>query len=220
MTLESSPLTAAQEALLADRSLIGRLVPRFARRSRVLQEGDLKSIAFLSLRRAAQNFDPTLGVPFDAYAYRTMHLDLGRAITREEARHRRENAGSFDAAYEYLERARDPGDLFTDGPAEARAQLVDFTNGLLLVITARMLSNASNAPSEEEFAEHLDLQARRQKLWAAVDALGEAGRVLLLKYRDNLEWEDVARELGLSNATVRRRHDEVIRLLGARLRAK
>ncbi len=217
MTPESSALTTAQEALLADRSLLARIVPRFARRGRVLQEGDLTSLAYLSLRKAAQNFDPSLGVPFEGYAYRFVHLDLKRATLREDLRNRTEHAGSFDAAYEFLERARDPGDLFSDGPAEARAHLADFANGLLLVITARMLGSGSTAPTEDELAEHVDLQARRQALWSAVEALGDTGRVLILKYRDNLEWDEVAQELGVSSATARRRHDEVIRLLGARL---
>lgn len=78
-------------------------------------------------------------------------------------------------------------------------------------------ADASRAPTEEELEHHIDLERRRKRLDEAIDALGERGRVLSLRYFEHLEWDAVASGLGVSVATARREHDAALRLLASRL---
>ena len=59
------------------------------------------------------------------------------------------------------------------------------------------------APGPAQAAEHKDAAAR---LWAAVDALGEPDRsILLLQYADGCSGRQIAALLDLSETTVRQR---------------
>lgn len=212
-------LSPEQEKLVATSTVVRRLAPRVARRAAGYEEDELASLGYLSLRRAARNFDPTRLVPFDGYAYQFVHLDLLRHISGEKKRSIRERPTSFDS-YGYLGRARDPGDIWNDTPADARRHVSDFVSGIFVVITAQLLSDASRAPSEDDIEAHLDWAKRKERLWSAVAELGPAGRVLQLRYLEELEWDQVAQALGESSATVRRQHDAAVKLLAARLRKK
>ncbi len=212
-------LSPEQQKLVSSSTVVSRLVGRLARRNANHDEDELSSIGYLSLRRAARNFDPTRLVPFDGYAYQFVHLDLLRHISGEKKRSNRERPTSFDS-YGYLGRVRDPGDIWTDTPADARQHVDDFVTGIFVVITAELLSDASRAPSEDDIESHLDWAKRKKRLWSEVAALGAAGQVLQLRYLEELEWDDVAKALGGSSATVRRQHDAAVKLLAARLRKK
>lgn len=214
---EDVRLTPEQERLVAASTVIARLVPKVARRTTLYQPAELTSLAYLSLRRAATNYKREKGVPFDGYAYGFVHKDLMRAIEEEHEHQKREQVASFDAAYDHLERVTDPGDIWKDTPSDSRRHVAEFAGGILVTIAARVLSEASRAPSEDDIERYLDWDRRRRKLWNAVAELGDRGRVLVLRYMEGLEWEKVAQALGLSSATVRREHDEVVALLAARL---
>ena len=53
------------------------------------------------------------------------------------------------------------------------------------------------------------------RLWATVEALGDDGQVLLLRWRYALGYDDIGRVLGVSSAAAQRRHSRAL----ARLRA-
>ncbi|MBK6518575.1 MAG: hypothetical protein IPG04_31680 [Polyangiaceae bacterium] len=123
---EEERLTPEQERLVAASTVIPRLVPKVARRTTLYEAPELTSLAYLSLRRAARNFKREKGVPFDGYAYRFVHKDLMRAIEEEHEHHKREQVSSFDAAYDHLERATDPGDIWKDTPGDSRRHVAEF----------------------------------------------------------------------------------------------
>ncbi len=214
---ESARLEPERERLVQSSTILPKLVKRMARKTKVFAEPELMSIGYLSLRRAARNFDPNVGTPFDGYAYRFVHQDLLRAISSEHRHHRREETGAFDAAYDHLERATDPGDIWSDTPADARRHVAELSAGIMVTVALRVLSDASMAPSERDLERHIDWEKRRRKLWNAIGDLGDKGRVLVLRYVEGLGWEQVASTLGRSVATTRRDHDEVVCLLAARL---
>lgn len=216
---DDDQLTPEQEKLVQGSTVIPRAVAKVAPRTTLFSDAELTSMAYLSLRRAARNFNPEDKTPFDGYAYPCVFLDLMRAVCDENDRRKRELLSSFDDACEHLGRATDPGDLFKDSPSDSRRHVAEFASGIFAVIAARFLSDASLAPSAEEIEEHLDHERRRTKLWNAVAELGEDGRVLVLRYTEGLEWDHVAEALRRSNASVRRDHDKIVTRLGASLAA-
>ncbi len=210
-------LTKEQEDLVRRSTVVPRLARRMSRRTSYLTEAELASVGYETECRCATRFEPARNVPFEAYSYTFVHLDMKKAIGKERTKQRREMTGTLDASYEYLERYRDPGDLFADTEADSRRQLREFAEGIMGTFLARFLSEASQAPSEDDLHERDDRGRKRVRVRAAVEAMGEAGRVLSLKYFDRLTWEEVAARVGSSSATVRRDHDAALRTLAARL---
>ena len=210
-------LTKEQEDLVRTSTVVPRLARRMSRRTSFLTEAELASVGHETECRCATRFEPARKVPFEAYSYTFVHLEMKKAIGKERTKQRREMTGTLDASYEYLERYRDPGDLFADTEADSRRQLREFAEGIMGTFLARFLSEASLAPSEDELHERGDRERKRVRVRAAVEAMGEGGRVLSLKYFGGLTWEEVAERLGVSVATVRRDHDVAARRLVALL---
>lgn len=213
-------LTKEQEDLVRTSTVVPRLARRMSRRTAYLTEDELKSVGYESECRCAARFEPTRKVPFEAYSYTVVHLDMRKAIGKERTKQRREVTGTLDASYEYLERYRDPGDLFSDTEADSRRQLREFAEGIMGAVLAQFLSEASRAPTEDDLQEHGDRERKRARVRSALEAIGQQGRVLALRYLEGLPWEDVAARLGASSATVRRDHDAAVRLLVARMRSR
>lgn len=57
----------------------------------------------------------------------------------------------------------------------------------------------------------------RDRLWATVEALGDDGLVLLLRWRYALDYDAIARTLGVSAAAAQRRHSRALERLRATL---
>jgi len=74
---------------------------------------------------------------------------------------------------------------------------------------ARHSDTERNSPAEAR------AQAERARVRAAVEAMGESGRVLALRYFEGHDWETVAQELGVSVGTAQRRHDAAVERLVA-----
>ncbi|MEO6399847.1 MAG: hypothetical protein ABIO72_03435 [Patescibacteria group bacterium] len=119
-----------------------------SRRTAYLTEDELKSVGHESECRCATRFEPSRNVPFEAYSYTFVHLDMRKAIGSERTKQRRELVGTMDASYEYLESYRDPGDIFADSDADSRRHLREFAEGIMGTMLGRLLSESSQAPSE------------------------------------------------------------------------
>ncbi len=210
-------LTKEQEDLVRTSTVVPRLARRMSRRTSYLTEAELASVGYESECKCATRFEPARKVPFEAYSFTFVHLDMKKAIGKERTKQRRELTGTLDASYEYLERYRDPGDLFADTETDSRRQLREFAEGIMGTLLAQFMSEASQPPSEDDLHEYRDRQRKRARVRSALDALGDAGRVLSLKYFEKLPWEEVAARLGVSRATARRDHDLGIKLLAARV---
>lgn len=215
---ESLPrLTKEQEDLVRTSTVVPRLARRMSRRTTYLTEDELKSVGYESECRCAARFEPTRKVPFEAYSYTVVHLDMKKAIGKERTKQRREVTGTLDASYEYLERYRDPGDLFADTEADSRRQLREFAEGIMGTLLAQFVSEASQAPSENDLHDHGDRVRKRSRVRSALEAMGDKGRVLVLRYLEGLAWEEVAERTATSSASVRRAHDLAIQQLAIRV---
>jgi RNA polymerase sigma factor (sigma-70 family) len=210
-------LTPEQQALIRSSTVVPRLARQMAKRSSTLNYDELVSIGNESEVRAVLRFDASRGVPFEAFAFSCVRLDMKRAIIDEGKRQARERTGLLGPAYEYLEQARDPGDLFTDTRDDAGRHLSQFLSGILAVVSLCSTGEASHSVSENDIAAHVDRERRRALMHEHLTALGDKGRLLTLRYVDGLDWDAVAEAMGVSLATAGRLHVTAIELLSARV---
>jgi RNA polymerase sigma factor (sigma-70 family) len=217
--LTPKELTAEQQALLRGSQIVPRLAKRMSRRTKYLGYDDLVSIGNESEVKAALRFDPQRGVPFRAFAFSCVHLDMKRAILEEAAHHDRSRSIAPQGPYDYLEHAEDRGDLFADAPDDTKRQLGDFLGGILAAVYLTAAGEASQAPTEADLAAHIDHQKRKERARAHIAAMGEKGRLLSLRYLEGLEWPAVAARLGMSVATAGREHVAALEILAARVRS-
>lgn len=210
-------LTTEQQALLRGSQTVPRLARRMARRTQYLSHDELVSIGNESEVKAALRFDPQRGVPFRAFAFSCVHLDMKRAILAEAAHQRR--TVPPEGAFEYAEQAHDRGDLFADSHDDSRRHLHEFLSGALAAMYLGFASDASQAPTETDLAAHIDGERRRERARAHIAAMGEKGELLKLRYLEGLEWPDVAEKLGMSVASAGREHVVALQILAARVRS-
>lgn len=210
-------LTPEQQALIRSSTVVPRLARHMAKRSSTLKYEDLVSIGNESEVRAVLRYDPKRSIPFEAFSFSCVRLDMKRAIIDEAKRQSRERTGLLGPAYEFLENARDPGDLFSDTREDSARHLSQFLSGILALVSLCSVGESSHAASESELTAHMDREKRRTLMREHLSALGEKGRLLTLRYLDGLEWDAVAAELGISLATAGRLHVAAIELLAARV---
>ena len=210
-------LSPEQQALVRGSTVVARLARQMVKRSATLTYDELVSIGNESEVRAVLRFDSSRGIPFEAFSFSCVRLDMKRAIIDEGKRQARERTGLLGPAYEYLEQARDPGDLFTDTREDAGRHLSQFLSGILAVVSLCSIGEASHAASETDLAAHLDGERRRAIMREHLSALGDKGRLLTLRYIDGLEWDAVAAAMGVSLATAGRLHVTAIERLSARV---
>ncbi len=212
-----SALTPEQQALIRSSTVVPRLARQMAKRSSTLDYDDLVSIGNESEVRAVLRFDSSRSVPFEAFSFTCVRLDMKRAIINEGKRQSRERTGMLGPAYEFLEQARDPGDVMNDTRDDAGRQLSQFLTGILAIVSLCSTSEASHAATENDLAAHFDWERRRALMNEHLAGLGEKGRLLTLRYLEGLDWDAVAAELGVSLATVGRLHVSAMELLAARV---
>jgi RNA polymerase sigma factor (sigma-70 family) len=213
-------LTPEQQALLRASTVVPRLARRMAKRTTTLKYEDLLSIGHESEVRAVMRYDASRSIPFEAFSFSCVRLDMKRAIIDEAKRQRRERTGLLGPAYEHLESARDPGDLFVDSRDDSRNHLAQLLSGMLALVSLCSVGEASHAISESELEAHMDFERRRALVRDHISTLGDKGRLLSMRYLEGLEWDVIAERLGVSLATAGRLHVAAVELLAARVLAR
>jgi RNA polymerase sigma factor for flagellar operon FliA len=192
---------------------------------------DLVSVGRMGLLEAARRYDPDRGVPFRAFAAHRIRgavLDgmrrLGHAPRRAYARMRGVEAAArvSEAALEDLALPPPPG----SGPSDADRQLGDHLAAMatamavgLLAAPARgedgLVTAVDDAPDPEE------LTSREQLLALVRAALTElpADEAALVRrhYLEGEQFDEVARDLGISKSWASRLHTRAIQRLTRRL---
>jgi RNA polymerase sigma factor FliA len=231
-------LTAAQRAWVERASYVPRIAAR-----RVLRGGsrvpydELISIGNEELVRAAMRYNPTIDVPFDGFAYKAVHfamLKAQHAAKRLQGAQRWIDAAhlaGLDCGYEYLERVcagdagaegAGPGDTGSaeESDGDAARRLEGLTDGLAATVFAGIAAAAMERRGEDAAIARLDYGRAMHALDDAVGSLSEHQELVRLRYFERLDWQDVARALGVAVATAVRDHQGAMRLLAARLKAR
>lgn len=193
---------------------------------------DLVGVGRMGLLDAARRYDPTRGVPFRAFAAHRIRgavLDgmrrMGHAPRRAYARIRGLEAASrvSEAALEDLAVAPPPG----TGPADADRRLGDHLAAMATAMAVGLLTTpasgedgvvtaADDAPDPEQHAGRQELLALVR---AALDDLPTEEAALVRRhYLEGEQFDDVARDLGISKSWASRLHARAIDRLTRRLR--
>jgi RNA polymerase sigma factor for flagellar operon FliA len=193
--------------------MVARLVRSAARRWPELSIAELESIGNEAAVRAACVFDPSKGVPFEAYAYRRVQGELRRMAAHEALGHRAGIEAVFRVdgdASEQEPQATSLDEAMSDTPECARARAVAFTRREAAALVAAALLAEGPLPADEQ----LDARQARARalaaLEAAVDRLPEPQSQLVeLHYKQGLTLQEIAERFGRSTRTVQRLHEAV-----------
>jgi RNA polymerase sigma factor for flagellar operon FliA len=213
-------LTSEQRALVEGAlSLVPRVVASLrARAAAILGDAECTSLAHDGLVEAAGAFDPSLGVPFGSFAWLRMQGSILDGV-RREARHRKWMYAGAAAARRFLSTEPDESDPLRESDDEAEARLGELAEGALVAMLEAAV--AEGAGGEDDALERHALERVQAELCAARAGLSERDAAILEQhYRDERDLKDIARELGVSYASVRRYHKGVLGRLAVRLRER
>lgn len=200
--------------------LVGFLAAELSSRATHIPREDLAAAGALALVTAADAFDPTLGVPFGAYARRRIlgaFADEMRAMdwaSRGIRRRVKETVAVRDTLAAGLGRTPTIAEIAT-------------TMGVEAAIVAETLADAARTvtsidePSVHAVADHLPLPdeaaaltERREVLEQAVEALpSRMRRIVRAVYLEERTVKEIAEELGVSHSAVSQQRSEALRLL-------
>jgi RNA polymerase sigma factor for flagellar operon FliA len=212
---------AERDRLVLDNlPLVGYLVSEISAKVRNHDRDDLASAGALALVNCAESFDPTLGVPFGAYARRRIlgafsdELRAADWATRTARTRINESAAVTAALTQALGRTPtvdEVAEAMGVGRATATMALTDAARTVapLDELTADFLATAAESPEGSVL-----LAEQMHYVQIAVTALPEKMRHIVTQvYFEERSVKDVAEELGLSHAAVSQQRGEGIRLL-------
>jgi RNA polymerase sigma factor for flagellar operon FliA len=195
----AQPLTPEQQRRVEENAHVARRVLRRYPRLRVwLDQDDRAQEVHLAMVFSARSYrlEPG-GAPFPAYCWRRAAGALLRAVD-----HERRYSDVKHAVLDHLEPTARQGDLLTDTPSSAIAELRDHAYDAVASFTLAAVFRHVPGPEEA-----LVSAERRRLLREAIAALDPKVRVVLeLHYLEQIELKDVAERLGVPYPTIRNRH--------------
>ena len=200
--------------------LVGYLVSEVCARATHLSRDDLASVGAVALVQAADAFDPTLGIPFGAYARTRIvgafadDMRSGDWASRGTRKRIKETLSTQEALTASLGRAPSVDEI-------AGALGVDRqTASSALADAARTVSTLDDTVADHLAADvpmpgdHLLASERSRYVRAAVDALPERMRLIVeAVYFGDRTVTEVAAELGITHSAVSQQRTEAVRLL-------
>lgn len=200
--------------------LVGYLASETHGRATHIPREDLAAVGALALVTSADAFDPTLGVPFGAYARRRIlgaFADEMRAMdwaSRGTRKRIKETVAVRDTLTAGLGRTATVTEIATAMAVPEEIVTAALTDAARTVITLEdpsAHSLAADIPLPEESAM---LSERREVLEHAVTALPERMRLIVQAvYFDERPVKEIAEELGVSHSAVSQQRSEAMRLL-------
>ena len=220
MRVKPHNLPARDDLVVEHIGLVKALAHRLARRlPSQVEVGDLVSVGMLGLVDAAGRYDPSLGVPFDAFARRRVHgamLDALRELDWAPRSHRRLQRGLQDAIAKLRhELGREPEEheiakemkLTSDQCTRAVEQVRGLELGTMRELDAKggdgtPLIDLCVDPGEGQDV-MLERQELRAHLAAALTRLPERERhIMALYYQDELTLAEIGAVIGVCESRV------------------
>ncbi|MCI1018273.1 sigma-70 family RNA polymerase sigma factor [Microbacterium sp. C5A9] len=201
--------------------IVGSATADVASRLTHVSRDDLASAGSLALIRAADSFDPTLGVPFGAYATRRVRwalrdelraMDWAPRDIRARARQTTRVRETLGASLGRTPLASEIAAAMGIEPSEVRESLADAE---LLTITSLDAGEANQVVWPGFLPDELAISAERDDLLhRAVDALPERRRYIVRAiYFEDRTVGELAEELGVSHAAISQQRAEGVRML-------
>ncbi len=210
----SPKLSSEQRALVESGA---QLATRLARRARwrwpELSPDELLSIANEAVVLAARAFDPSRGVPFEAYAYRRVRghlLRVGGAEAIGRSPPLRALLRVDDDATSQKSEPANLSEALSDTPPQARQRAVRYARREIAALIAAALLAPTPRQADEQIIVRDSTQRALAALESAVSRLPEPQRRFVdLYYRSGTKLEEIAAEFGRSIRTVQRLHDAI-----------
>lgn len=200
--------------------LVGYLAAETHARATHIPREELAAVGALALVTAADAFDPTLGVPFGAYARRRIlgaFADEMRAMdwaSRGIRKRIKETESVRDTLTAGLGRTATPAEIATAMSVPLETVTEALADGARTVVTLEdptAATLAAEIPLPEESAM---VSERREVLEHAVAALPERMRhIVHAVYFEERPVKEIAEELGVSHSAVSQQRSEAMRLL-------
>lgn len=218
---------AERDRLVLDNlPLVGYLVSEISAKVRHHDRDDLASAGALALVNCAESFDPTLGVPFGAYARRRIlgafsdELRAADWATRTARTRITESAAVTATLTQALGRTPTVDEIAEVMGVDRATATMALTDAARTVapldeLTAGFLATTADSPEGS-----LLLAEQMHFVQTAVSTLPEKMRHIVTQvYFEERPVKDVAEELGLSHAAVSQQRGEGVRLLREALEA-
>ena len=215
-----TPLVERNRLVEENLPLVGYLASETHARATHIPREELAAVGALALVTAADAFDPTLGVPFGAYARRRIlgaFADEMRAMdwaSRGIRKRIKETTAVRDTLTAGLGRTATVAEIATamSVPTDVVSEaLADGARTLVTLEDPSAHTLASDIPLPEESAM---VSERREVLEHAVAALPERMRLIVQAvYFDERPVKEIAEELGVSHSAVSQQRSEAMRLL-------
>jgi RNA polymerase sigma factor for flagellar operon FliA len=197
----------------------------------VVSVDELESVGNEALVRSAMRYDPDGAASFSTYAhYRVRGAMIDEARKRTPGRRKYKRAlVRLEATQALLvEAAETQQAQARSGQRQTLEQRVEIARELVRRAAVAVCLSEPEARVDDEVAaqepdpEQLLLDADvRTRLWKLVDELDADQRALVeALYVHGLQMKDIAAQLGISIATISRRHGRIVELLGKRARAR
>ena len=229
----SPPLTDAQAGRVERHT---KLVRASARRiaasvgTRLLSIDELESAGFEALVEAAMRYDPSGAASFATFAHYRVYGAMIDAIRKRSPGLRAQQRAlvRLTATQALLSQAaEDQAAQRSSGQQLALEQRVESARELVRRATLAMcLAEPGDLEPEALVAEQPDPEQRlldddtRRRMWSMIAELDEHERALIEAiYEHGRSMKDYAEQLGVSIATVSRRHARTVDRLGKRMRA-
>jgi RNA polymerase sigma factor (sigma-70 family) len=179
---------------------------------------ELYAVGTIALYRLARKFQDEMSHDFADWAYRGVRCAMLDAL-RIEGRHERRQRAAIKAADLFLAFLRDDEyNVLIHDDMDALRRLEDATDSLLAAMFVGIAEEQHRINAEDPAAEDEEYRRALEALALASEALAdEHRRVLTRVYHDEQTLVDAAKDLGISYATARRRHDEALEKLRKKL---
>ncbi len=200
-------LDERQQQLVNDhRYVVQRVVRRYGSRiAGSMSRSDAEQQSQLGLIYAARVFDAHLGVPFAAFAWTHCVGTLLRELYREKRHH-----DVAKAVIDCMCECRREGDVLTATPESAHDEARRHAQYAMMAFTIAA-AHTEGTRDEEERAIHDETQ---RAIRAATGRLeGDLRRVIELHYGEDTDMVSVAKQLGMTYPTARRRRAAALSLL-------
>jgi RNA polymerase sigma factor for flagellar operon FliA len=210
--------TLVRSALRVVKREAERVAKRF---ETIFKPEDLLAVGTIELYQAARDFNPEYNDVFADYAFRRVRCAMLKAVDEElyQDRVRRAVDIASDQFWAYLTDRE--YDAIRHDDNEARRRFRAIANGMLATAFMAGVEEAHRATLEAEIAERHEYESAIRALRAALQKLADNDhRLLVLLYRELKDMREAAKDLGISYATVKRRHTAAIDRLHVQLLAQ
>lgn len=217
-------LTSAQKALVADAMQeFGPLAHAMARRLRGVTPDDLLGAVHAELVSASRRYDPSKNVRFNGYAYPGVVGAMLDAAARERKSATFKRLAAAARRVSVLPGDDDDDDDIIDipGPNDPGPETTvpRAVGGRAWDIVAAFAADEPSTGGEDEVHEKLETQRLLEIVREGIrDLEADEQRLVVMLYEEHRTADDAARELGVTDRTIRRMHAAVREKLLARMR--